>query len=190
MELTGFTPPERNTGDRLPAKEAVDTPLIVQVREHRHGIVTQFKPDGGDGVSVDVAGVATDSVYIDVLWMNGAIVDNLGPYVGQTLPIKLVWTPSARGGNAFIGVAALEGGELTAAQQWATNNPNRFETERAQRASGATPPTTSATPPATVAQQQPTQDTPSGPPSGAQQAADPNDPAVQALLQQINNGGQ
>lgn len=196
MELTGFTKPERG-GDRLPAKEAVDRPLIVRVVEHRTGVKTQYKPEGGEGVQVDVADTAGDSVWIDVLWMNGAVVDGLAPYVGQALPIKLVWTPSAQGGNAYIGVQALDGAELATAQQWASNNPTRFDTERAQRAASADtgsqqpapaqPAAPASTPPATVAQQQPTPAAPAQPPAG-QQPADPNDPAVQALLQQINGG--
>lgn len=191
MELGNFTKPERG-GDRLPAKEAVDRPLVVRVVEHRTGVKTQYKPEGGEGVQLDVADTASDSVWIDVLWMNGAVVDNLAPYVGQVLPIKLVWTPSAQGGNPYIGVSALEGNELATAQQWAANNSNRFETERAQRAASAgtgqhPAAPAPATPPATAAQQQPAPAAPSPAPSDAQ-PADPNDPAVQALLQQINGG--
>ena len=183
MELTGFTPPERG-GDRLPAKEAVDRPLVVLVREHRTGIVTQFKPDGAAGVVCDVADTNSDSVWLDVLWMNGAVVDNLAPYLGQAVPIKLTWTPSARGGNAFIGVQGLDGPELATAQQWASNNSARFDSERHQRGTGQQP-----TP------QQPAAQQPAPAPADASSAngstaADPNDPSVQALLQQINAGQQ
>lgn len=189
MELSGFAPPERG-GDRLPAKEAVDRPLIVSVREHRTGIITQYRPEGGAGVVCDVADTNSDSVWIDVLWMNGAVVDNLAPYVGQVVPVKLAWTPSARGGNAFIGVQALDGADLATAQQWASANPTRFETERAARGSGNGQQTDTGqpapAPAATVADQQPAA---SGN-TGSQQPADPNDPAVQALIQQINSGQQ
>lgn len=182
MELSGFTPRERSGGDQFPAKEAVDRLLVAQVREHRTGIVTKFKPEGGEGVVVDVADVTADAVWIDVLWMNGAVVDNLAPYLGQTVPIKLVWTPSQKGGNAYIGVEALEGAELAQAGQWAQNNPTRFDQERLERQSNnpaATqqPAAPAATAPAAAPAAQPQQAT-----------ADPNDPAVQALLQQINGG--
>ncbi|MER7076612.1 hypothetical protein SAMN02982929_05327 [Saccharopolyspora kobensis] len=200
MELTGFAPRENSTGDRLPAKEAVDKPLIVQVREHRTGVKTKFnsnpnekgyKPDGGEAVVLDVADLTTNSVFVDVLWMNGAVVDNLKAYVGQAIPIKLVWTGSASGGNSYITVEALGGAELDKAAAWAQANPDRFDTERAQRAAAGADqpqPAVPATPPATVAQQQP-QAAPVPPqPAMPQQAINPNDPAVQALLQQISGG--
>src|SRR5215208_2595808 len=148
MELGTFTPRtnDENYGDKFTAKEAIDRPLVVLIREHRTGIKTKFnsdpgkdgyKPEGGDGVTVDVADVRTNEVWIDVLWMNGAVVDNLAVYIGQTVPIKLVWTASAKGGNAYINVQPLEGQELALAQQWAQANPTRFDTERASRAAEA-----------------------------------------------------
>lgn len=182
MELSGFTPRENDTGDRLPAKEAADTPLILLVREHRTGVRTKYnsdpnqpgyKPEGSEAIVVDAANPSTDSVWIDVLWLNGAIVDNLAPYIGQALPIKLVWTASAKGGYPYLSVQALDGPELATAQQWANNNPNRFDNERVTRTSQQ------PAPPQQPAAQQP---------AAQQPAADPNDPAVQALLQQINQG--
>jgi hypothetical protein len=210
MELSTFTERERSDGDRLQAKEAVDRLLVVLVREHRTGIVTKFKPDGGEGVTVDVADVRTNEVWIDVLWMNGAVVDNLAPYVGQPVAIKLVWTPSASGGNPYIGVKALEGAELAAAQQWAAVNPTRFDQERSQRAAAAASdeaqqiPGAPAQPPAWVPQPAtpapaaaplppaapvpPAAATPQPAPANPAPVADPNDPAVQALLRQIAGG--
>lgn len=188
MELGTFTPRERSDGDSLPAKEAVDRPLVVLVKEHRTGIVTKFKPEGGDGVVVDVADSNTDSVWLDVLWMNGAVVDNLAPFVGQAVPVKLVWVASAKGGNAYIGVEPLEATELAQAQQWATANSGRFDTERLQRAAQAknneAAPASAATPPPA---QPPTPAAPTAAPQAGGQV-DVNDPAVQALLTQIAGG--
>lgn len=179
MELAGFTPRPAGVGDTLPAKEAVDKPLVVLVREHRTGIVTKFKPDGGDGVIVDVADSATDEVWVNVLWMNGAVCDNLAPYTGQAVPVKLVWQASAKGGNSYICPAALEGDELATAGVWAQNNPHRFDTERQKRNTEA-------------AQQQPASDpAPAAPETAAPEQvkpADPNDPAIQALLAQLGGG--
>jgi hypothetical protein len=174
MELGTFTPRENtNYGDQFPAKEAADRPLVVLVREHRTGIVTKFKPEGGEGVIVDAADVRTDETWLDVLWMNGAIVDNLTSYLGQPVAIKIVWTASKSGGNAYLSVEALEGQELAMAQQWAKANPSRFETERATR---ATQPTTSA----------PVTALPSVTPPAATAAPDPaKDPQVLALLAQL-----
>ncbi|MCP2261060.1 hypothetical protein LX15_004780 [Streptoalloteichus tenebrarius] len=172
MQLGTFTPNARSVGDQWPAKEAVDRPLVVLVREHRSGIVTKYKPEGAAGVVVDVVDLSTGAVYIDVLWMNGAVVDALAAYVGQALPIRLVWTPSARGGNPYIAVAALDGSDLALAQQWASANPDRVDRERAARKNGG------ATTPAAVTT-----------PAPAAPVAPAADPAVQALLAQIAAGG-
>jgi hypothetical protein len=150
MQLGTFTPRERTDGDSFPAKEAVDRSLIVLVREHRTGIVTKFKPEGGDGVVVDVADTATNSVWIDVLWMNGAVVDNLAPFLGQPVAVKLEWVASAKGGNSYISVAPLEGAVLAQATAWAAANTNRFDLERQQRAALANKPA-ALTPPAPAA---------------------------------------
>ncbi|WP_263251611.1 hypothetical protein [Saccharopolyspora rosea] len=183
MELSGFAPRENVTGDRLPAKEAAEKPLVVLVREHRTGVKTKYnsdpnrpgyKPDGGEAVILDVADLTTNSLYIDVMWMNGAVVDNLAPYLGQAVPIKLVWTASAKGGNSYLTVEALTGAELEKAAAWAKANPTAFDTERAQRQAGAA----SFTQPAS----------PAVSPQTSVAPADPNDPAVQALLAQINGG--
>ncbi|MGI8313313.1 hypothetical protein [Saccharopolyspora hattusasensis] len=135
MELSGYEAPSRPNGDGLPAKEAVDKPLIVVVREHRQGIVTKFSPDGKDGITVDVADLTTDSTFLDVLWMNGAIVDGLAPHVGKAMPVKLVWTPG-KSGYPYLSVAPLEGAELQLAAAWATKNGDRIERERAERGFG------------------------------------------------------
>ncbi|MCA1696410.1 MAG: hypothetical protein LC749_17765, partial [Actinobacteria bacterium] len=104
MELDTFTPRVNDgiMGDSFPARDAADRPLVVLVREHRTGIVTKFKPEGGDGVIIDAADVTTNEVWIDVLWMNGAIVDNLATYVGQTVPVKLTWQAPKSGGNSYL----------------------------------------------------------------------------------------
>lgn len=194
MELGTFTPRPRDEmiGDKLQAQEAIDKALVVFVREHKSGIKTKFnqdpkekgyKPDGGDGVIVDVADVVANTVYIDVLWLNGAIVDNLAPYVGQALPIKLVWTASQGGGKPFIGVQQLDGGHMQVAQAWAAANPTRFDTERAQRVANAAAFEATATPVAAAPAIQPVQMGVAAPAAPA--ALNPNDPAVAALLAQL-----
>lgn len=193
MELGTFTPrtSDENFGDKFTAKDAIDRPLIVLVREHRTGIKTKFnsnpadksyKPEGGDGVTVDVADVRTDEVWIDVLWMNGAVVDNLTAYLGQPVAVKLVWQASAKGGNAYITVVPLEGQELALAKQWATTNPNRFDTERVTRAATAEQEATAtagASTGATALPTLPTQPTPEA-------ETDPTkNPQVLALIAQL-----
>lgn len=186
MELGTYTPRAVEiVGDRLPAQDAIDRPLVVLVREYRTGIVTRYQPDGGNGVIVDVADVRTNEVWIDVLWMNGSVVDNLESYLTQTVPIKLVWTPSSKGGNPWIKVTPLEGQELALAQQWALTNPTRFDTERADRATEAQKQATATT--ATPAQPvtlptlpTATTTTPAPPPTDPTQ-----DPQVLALIAQL-----
>lgn len=136
MELGSFEPRSAGDGDRWQAQEAAERPLVVLVREHRTGIVTQYSPTGGEGVVIDVADVRANQAYVNVLWMNQAIVDNLSPYVGQPIAVKLAWTPS-KSGNKYLAVQALEGAELAQAQQWAAANATRFDLERQQRAAAA-----------------------------------------------------
>lgn len=195
MQLGTFEPRAREDyiGDQLAARDAVDKPLIVFVREHKTGIKTKFnqdptntrtyKPEGGDGVIVDAADVTTDEVWIDVLWLNGAIVDNLAPYVGQAVPIKLAWQAPQGGGNSFIIVTPLTGDQLSAAQKWAAGNSARFDTERAQRAANAAAheQDTPATPLQPVAMTPPAPAVPAAPAP----ALNPSDPAVAALLAQL-----
>lgn len=223
MQLDTYTPPAHEEGDRLPAKEMAGRPLIVAVREHRTGVKTKFnsdasdparyKPEGGETIGLDVVDLSTNAVYIGVAWFSGAIVDGLKPYVGQLLPIKLVFTAGKLGGNPYLAPEPLTGPELAAAQGWAANNPQRFEVERATRAAQQAASTTNgyAVAPAAVHTQAPayTPVTPVNaaapaapltytapvttqvsvpPPATSAPAYDPNDPAVQALLAQIASG--
>lgn len=183
MELGSFTPKERASGDQLPAKEAAGRTLVVQVREHRTGVKTQYKPEGANAVIVDLADVDQDAVWCDVLWMNGAIVDNLAPYVGSALPITLSWAASQSGGHPYLSVSALESGPQAQAEQWASANPQRFDQERATRGLSAPQP---AAQPAPGAATGPGGSAPAA--GGSTAPVDPNDPKVQALLQQVQAG--
>lgn len=190
MQLGTFTPRSFDSdGDQLSAKDAVDRPIVVLVREHRTGIKTKFnsdpnkngyKPDGGDGVTVDVADIRTNEVWLDVLWLNGAVVDNLAPYLGQTVPVKLIWQASNKGGNNYITVIPLDGQDLALAQQWALTNPHRFDTERATRAQQTS---AAVTPAASAPAVAPGPAVP--PPTALTLAAAAQDPQIQALLAQL-----
>lgn len=167
-------------GDKFTASDAVDKPLVVLVREHRTGIITKFKPEGGDGVTVDVADVRTDEVYLNVLWMNGAIVDNLAGYVGKPVAIRLTYQAPKGGGNSYITVVPLDGTDLALAQQWATSNTNRFDNERRQRSEQQSAAATSQPAPAPSATS-----AANAPASGEISADALNNPQVQALLAQL-----
>lgn len=119
--------------DSLKPSDAQDRPLVVSVRERREGIVTKYQKDGAPGVVVDVADVKEGRVYANVLWMNGALVDALTPYVGNVVPIKLVMTPPKKaGGYPYLSVEALTGPELALAGRWAEGNDGAFEKRRAE----------------------------------------------------------
>jgi hypothetical protein len=225
VQLNTFTPPVREDGDRVPAKEMAGRPLVVLVREHRFGIKTQFnsnpadtakyKPEGGEAVVLDIADLTSNTVYINVLWFNGAIVDSLKGYVSQMVPVKLFYDTPKTGTNAYLNVEPLTGAELATAQAWAAANPERFERERVHRtvtgsAAPAAPNNGGMAPIPGAPSQPPPWAAPSAPPAPpvapplpatpvtaphvppAAPAVPPapaginvNDPAVQALLAQL-----
>lgn len=203
MQLGTFIPPI-SEGDRLAAQDHVNKPSVVVVKEIRSGIKTKFnsdpkdknyKADGGDAVILDVADLATGTVSIGVMWMNPTIVDSLRDYVGQTLPIRLVWTQSKSGGNPYLSVEPLAGNDLMVAQGWASANPTRFDTERAARAqANGTTAATQQPPPgyANLPTLAATMATPAPAPAPAPApvtVAPAVTPEVLALLQQIANQG-
>lgn len=84
-----FTPPALEDSDEYKPKENYDKPLLVKVRERKENIVTEFTPDpGGPGVAVDLVDLTDGKIYRNTLWMGGAIVDGLTPYVGKVLVIR------------------------------------------------------------------------------------------------------
>lgn len=84
-----FVPPAAPEGDAFKPKEHYDKPLLVKVRERKEGIITEFTPEpGGPGVIVDLVDLTDGNIYRDVLWMGGAIVDGLTPYVGKVMVIR------------------------------------------------------------------------------------------------------
>jgi hypothetical protein len=189
MELGTFTPPPplSEIGDRMRPRDVVGRPLIIAVRELRNGIKTPFnsnpsdkgyKPEGSEGIVVDVTDIRTDEVWIGALWM-GAIVRQLREYVGQVVPVCLSWQTPPSGGNPFVNAAPLEGPDLALAQHWARANPDRFETERDRRSRENTPTTAPAavSAPREVAR---------GVNPPASIAVDPaQDPQILALLDQV-----
>lgn len=150
MEFGTFERQAQASGDSLKASDAVNKPLIVAVSERREGIVTKYQPAGGPGLIVDVADVNADQVFVGVLWMNGPIVDNLTAYLGQTVPVKLVYEANKSGTNSYITVEALKGADMDAVTTWAQANPSRFDQRRAELAaeSGVKTPQTAAAGPA------------------------------------------
>jgi len=109
MTLNKYTPRSNDDGDRVQARDLVGHDLIVNVREVRDGIVTQYKPDGGRGVVVAIHDLTTSTTYRDVLWMNNQIVDALVPVVGQgSTGIRIVEHTSKSSGRQYITVEPLD----------------------------------------------------------------------------------
>lgn len=135
MQLnTSYEPKVDIDGDQLKPSDIANHPLIVKVHEHRTGITTKYSPDGdGTAVLVDVLDLTSGNVSINVLWFNGAIVDNLVGYVGQdALAIKIVYK-EGKNGNSYLIPQALADNDLQTAVQWAQSRPTIFEDTRAER---------------------------------------------------------
>lgn len=122
-------------GDQLKPSDVTDHPLIVKVYERRDNLTTKFKPEGdGSAVLIDVLDMATNQVYINVMWFNGALVDNLSGYAKQdALAIKLVEKRSKATGNNYLVPQALTDNDLATAMKWAQAKPHIFEETRDER---------------------------------------------------------
>lgn len=112
--------------DSYAAKDAANnnTPMLVRVNEYKTDLKTKYV-DSGEGVSVDLIDLQrfsqdpVGSVFVNVLWMGGAVRDQLKPFVGsgQILPLRLVWQATQNGTGQFVMPEPLEGDWLTYAQQ-------------------------------------------------------------------------
>lgn len=131
MGLDDYTPNE-NSGDSLKPSEIVGHNLIVRVRQRKEGIVTQYTPEGGPGIVVDVVdfdhadaetGAIGPKAFADVLWMNGALVDNLTPNVGKTIAVKLVWV-KGKNGREYVAIEAANDAEKAKAGAYLTATPD------------------------------------------------------------------
>jgi len=130
MTLGQFVKQTNNQfSEKYEARAAADAqaPMLVFVREYKSGLTTMHAKDGsGEGVVVDImdlqryaAGAGPMSVFCNVLWMGGAVRDQLKRYAGQEapLPIKLVWATPAGGGMRYVSPEQLDGDWLIYAQQ-------------------------------------------------------------------------
>lgn len=90
--LGRYEKPQGSQGDRIQAQQMVDRPLLVWVRKLQHLNRTKFSAEGGDAIYLDFIDLQTNNVYIEVMWMAGAIVDGLKQYAGDNnaYPVKVV----------------------------------------------------------------------------------------------------
>lgn len=99
--LGQYTKPQGSQGDRIQAQQMVDRPLLVWVRKTQHLQRTKFSATGGDAVYIDFVDLLSNQVYIEVMWMAGAIVDGLKQYAGDgnAYPVKVVKVQGGQWGS-------------------------------------------------------------------------------------------
>lgn len=147
-----YTPPPPLEGDSFAPKDHTDRPLIVKVGEYRERQTSSYAPDGKPAVVVHVVDLTDGEVYRNVLWMGGAVVDQLRPYVGKApLVIRFGWA-AGKSGNNYVTVNAAGEQDLALAKRFIDTKGDPFVqlSTTAQPAQSAAP---AATPPA----QQPAQ---------------------------------
>jgi hypothetical protein len=90
--LGQYVPPAASQGDRIQAQQMVDRPILVWVRRTQHLAKTKFSATGGEAVYLDFVDLSNNQVFIEVMWMAGAIVDGLKQYAGDgcAYPVKVV----------------------------------------------------------------------------------------------------
>jgi hypothetical protein len=145
MTLGQFVPKTRVAGDKIDLRNAgfYNRPYLIQAQDYTDSFHSKMS-NGGQGATVeavwaDVMDVQTGTILINVLFTNGAIVDNLKEQVGTgvVLPVKIV----KRTGGKFGGYAALDaldGAELAQATA-AYQNWGQVTAERARREAAAQP---------------------------------------------------
>lgn len=90
--LGQYNKPQGSQGDRVQAQQMVDRPMLVWVRRTEWKNKTRFNENGGTAVFVDILDLSNNAVYIEVMWMAGAIVDGLKQYAGDgcAYPVQIV----------------------------------------------------------------------------------------------------
>jgi hypothetical protein len=117
MTIEQFTPRERTEGDSYKPSEHIGALMIVKVKEAKFIESTLHKPEGGNAVVVDVHDLQYNQTFHDVLWMNGAIVDELNLWVRKIVVIKFAWTKAQKaGGMDYIVVVPADANEMAQAQ--------------------------------------------------------------------------
>ena len=131
MQFGTYEPQTSVEGDRLQAQQITDRPLLVFVADH----VPEHKGQFGvkDAVFVDVKDLSTGDIYVSVLWMGGAVVDNLKPFLGQAVGVKLIYRQPKGQGKPYIIPVPLEGTEAKLAYDWAVGDPQMFERVRDEK---------------------------------------------------------
>ena len=127
--LDTYTEPTSGEYDSLKPSDVVGHLLVIQPLSIRTGVTSTYRPgETFDAIITNVADLndATGkTVYRNVMWSNGAIVDGLRENVGKTVAIKLVYATS-KNGREFIRPEAAAGDDLERAKTWLSANPTAF----------------------------------------------------------------
>lgn len=123
---TYVPPPPPEAGDKYKPIEHLGRTLIVMVNEFKPSIVTPNSPNGGPGVIVDLVDLddpAEPTIYRDVLWMSGAIVDGLRTHAGSRKPVLIVFRSQVgKSGRAYpLADPVGEAGQERAAKFYAAH---------------------------------------------------------------------
>jgi hypothetical protein len=124
MALATFDPDKgrpQSDEDRVQVRDLVGSVLLVKVNKHERDVRTKFKPEGTDCLDVDIASVMTGKVASNQRIWNGAIVDGLAPYVGQTVPVKFDWS-KGQSGYQYIIPVQLTNEEQQQAEKFSEDN--------------------------------------------------------------------
>lgn len=123
-DFATYSAPEMTEGETFKPHENIGKPLIVQVNELKHGVVTSNTPDGGPAVIVDLVDLdGRVEPYRDVLWMGGAVVDGLKAHAGTRKPVLIVFESrkSKSGRNYASPMAVDAAGAQRASAYYAAN---------------------------------------------------------------------
>ena len=120
-----YEEPSVTQGDTYKPIDHVGATLIVKVKEHKTGIVTENSPDGGPGVIVDLVDLDNSLVYRDVLWMGGAMVDGLKQYVGGMIVVEIE-SRKSKSGRKYPAPIGVSDSVLKAADAYFEKNGDPF----------------------------------------------------------------
>lgn len=150
-----FVPKPAQQGDAFQARFAVGRPLIVQVvgvdgarsvtdpntkqQAIKKAVTVHVWDLLGGQISVNEQNMpvqgAPNTVYCNVSWMAGAVVDNLEGFVGApAMPLKLVNKRNKSNTFFYVTPEAIEGPELQQVQAFFAQDPTRIDREVAAKA--------------------------------------------------------
>lgn len=139
--LGAYEPPVRVLGDKFAAQDNQNKPLIVVARQFIENAKTKHSPEGKPAVRVDVVDLLDNGrIYIDALWMSGALVDGLKPHIAAETPLPVeIKQVVAGSGNPYLTLAPLLDDKRKLAEGWYAKNPTAVADERAKREAEAKP---------------------------------------------------